>query len=1473
MSDPTLHTRHDVSASSSSPQPEERATWTWILLALAAFPAVFFSQATWIAADTKAYLYIDPGRLLSSAQSMWNPDVGMGTVTHQNIGYLFPMGPYYWLIHAVGIPMWVGQRIWLGGLFLVAGGGVLFVSRLLKINAAGRFAGAMLYMLSPFVLDYISRSTALLMPWAGFGWMLGFTILALRTRQWRYPALFALVVAAVGGVNATSILFVGIAPVIWIFYAAALRECTWRTAWQAIWRIGALSALVSLWWAGGLWAEGAYGLNVLRFTETIPTVVMTSSSAEVFRGLGYWYFYGWDKIQPWTLTAEGFVVHAIPILISFSVPALALLTGFVARWRYRAFAVTMIAVGVIFAVSAYPLDHPTPFGTLLKTAGEQSTVGLAMRSTNRVMPLVILGLALLLGSGITALSNVRNWYGIAVSALASLLAMANLAPLYQGNLIASNLKFPNNLPTYVTNTAGYLNAQGPSTRVLGLPGVDFGYYRWGVTMDQVWQGLLTRPWVSRQSVPSGEPASANLVRALDTSIQDGLFDPSTVAPLAQLMSAGDVLLQSDLQYERYAGTHPQPLFDLFQPTPAGLGVPKTFGPAVGAETLIGPIYDEAQLGVATSAPKPPSLAVYPVANPRAQIRSEATTAPVLIAGDGEGLLESTAFGLISNKNVLFYSGSLPTKKAFARATSPGTAYVVTDSNAKRLDAFGTLSENYGYVQTATDTPLKINPSEQALGMFPGAGTATQTIALLGGAKSISATSYGYPTANFPENQPFNAFDGNSNTAWEAGGVTSPLNEKLRITLLHPVTTDHIRFLQPQTGPTNRKITTVNLTFDGTHTISVALDRSSYSLPGQTVTFSPRRFTTLTITITGATGSTIFQSNLSAVGFAEVAIGGVAPATESLRLPTDLLTKAGASSASHPLAILTHRLRSNGLYPRTDPELSMRRTVILPTARQFTVSSKVRVADSISDTALNILVGRTTSTTIPAAQGTGAVPIVQTASSSRLAGDLNASSWAANDNNPETAWQSAFTDSTGQWISTTLASPITLDHLGLRIVNDGGHAVPTSVTVSAGGVDRTVALPALSLGRDRPQGATTLVPLSFAPITGSTVRLTINSVKTLTDPEIGKNGGLPSPIGIAELGIPGIVEPATPPTLAPSCRTDLVAVNGQPLGLSVSGTTSDALDSRALAATACGTPSSTVTLDAGTNLITTAEGLSTQWNVDELGLLSAPDTAPTVGVADAAPVTVHVTHANRWSASGTLQGTGRPSWLVLGQSLSSGWHASLNGKDLGAPTLIDGYANGWKIPPLAVGSTGTVSFVWAPQRLINITELLSLLGVILAFVLAVWPTTARRRQRELAWEVPALSDPLRYEGEDRTGAALLGASLAIGVLVGIFTSPVGGVGAALLAAIGLRYRRSRVLFFLGCAGAIGLAGLYTAALQHRHAFPWIIQWPQNFPWSNTLGWTALSLLVIDAVVGITRTGLRRSRSHLVEEEEELGDAPT
>ena len=37
-----------------------------------------------VGADTKTYLYLDPGRLLARAPYLWDPDIGLGTVTHQN---------------------------------------------------------------------------------------------------------------------------------------------------------------------------------------------------------------------------------------------------------------------------------------------------------------------------------------------------------------------------------------------------------------------------------------------------------------------------------------------------------------------------------------------------------------------------------------------------------------------------------------------------------------------------------------------------------------------------------------------------------------------------------------------------------------------------------------------------------------------------------------------------------------------------------------------------------------------------------------------------------------------------------------------------------------------------------------------------------------------------------------------------------------------------------------------------------------------------------------------------------------------------------------------------------------------------------------------------------------------------------------------------------------------------------------------
>ena len=121
---------------------------------------------------------------------------------HQHIGYLFPMGPYFWLMDQVGVPDWVAQRLWLGTISLAAALGARWLFRMLGTRRRGALAGALVYMLTPYQLAFTARISVLLLAWAGLPWLVGLTIRAVRHGGWRDPALFALVVLTIGSVNA-----------------------------------------------------------------------------------------------------------------------------------------------------------------------------------------------------------------------------------------------------------------------------------------------------------------------------------------------------------------------------------------------------------------------------------------------------------------------------------------------------------------------------------------------------------------------------------------------------------------------------------------------------------------------------------------------------------------------------------------------------------------------------------------------------------------------------------------------------------------------------------------------------------------------------------------------------------------------------------------------------------------------------------------------------------------------------------------------------------------------------------------------------------------------------------------------------------------------------------------------------------------------------------------------------------------------
>lgn len=97
--------------------------------------------------------------------------------------------------------------------------------------------------------------------------------------------------------------------------------------------------------------------------------------------------------------------ESIGLLIATLItPIIAVVLTLLIRWRHRLYFVSLILVGTSISVGAYPYDDPSIFGRLFKSFAEGSSFGLALRSTPRAVPLVVLGIAVLIGAGISALS-------------------------------------------------------------------------------------------------------------------------------------------------------------------------------------------------------------------------------------------------------------------------------------------------------------------------------------------------------------------------------------------------------------------------------------------------------------------------------------------------------------------------------------------------------------------------------------------------------------------------------------------------------------------------------------------------------------------------------------------------------------------------------------------------------------------------------------------------------------------------------------------------------------------------------------------------------------------------------------------------------------------------------------------------------------------------------------------------------------
>ena len=149
-----------------------------LAFALLAYVPFLLSSPGEVSADTKQYLYLDPGRLPRTRAVPVGPARRPpGTVPHQHIGYLFPMGPYFWADGAA-------RRARLGGAAALARHHLVRRRRrraLARSDARCPAAPAR----SPARWSTCSRRTSsrsparisvLLLPWAALPWLVGLTM-------------------------------------------------------------------------------------------------------------------------------------------------------------------------------------------------------------------------------------------------------------------------------------------------------------------------------------------------------------------------------------------------------------------------------------------------------------------------------------------------------------------------------------------------------------------------------------------------------------------------------------------------------------------------------------------------------------------------------------------------------------------------------------------------------------------------------------------------------------------------------------------------------------------------------------------------------------------------------------------------------------------------------------------------------------------------------------------------------------------------------------------------------------------------------------------------------------------------------------------------------------------------------------------------------------------------------------------------
>ncbi len=1261
-------------------------------LALVSLTLAFWQRPHGIFSDTRVEMVTDPGLFLGRITELWTSTIDLGHIqTSQFVGYLFPMGPFFAGGDAVGLPLWMVQRLWIALLLMAGAWGVVRLIDALR-PTTGRisaFIAGLLYLASPFVTVSLNRGTIWLIPYALLPWMLLATRRGIdRPTGWIAPAAMALMVTACSA---------GVTPLFWVIVAVILlgifESVTGpglRPVASFAWRAALLSLLASLWWIVPVLAQARYGADYLTFTEHPEAILHTPSASESLRLLGYWVAYvnGYPDSDPQIPAMSGYLLSPLTVAATFLLPALAIgALALMRRWRYAWFFGLMLALTVLAMSFGFPQESRV--GSVVTNLYYDSGRLQFLRTTYKAAPLAGLSIAILagilLGIGIERLRRLKltlkgrrvssGWLWIPVAAVTALVVVQWGRPLWAGNAIDPRLVF-SSVPKSWTDALADAQATTPAdTRVAILPGELFAWYRWAGTNNSIAPGLSRKPVLIRQIVRSSPPLAAQLLESVDAQVQQGRLTPNQLPPLLQLMGVGRVLVPTDASADRNEALDPARAAELLAAQPGFRQPVRTFGPMRTFRPPAG------RGGRTVRLPEVRAYAAPQPADPRIT-RVHPDSGASIVDGDADGLVSMAAVGVLDPRLASFYSGDLDRQAVEAQLARQATL-VFTDSNRRNFTLTSRIAARVGQPLSSSEKIAREFPSYDP---FPSKGAAGRTVAVYRGIRALTAPATpGFSI--FPEHRPFAALDGRVDTTWIAQ-ANDPADRWFQVDLARPLRSSAIAVRPHVDSASATRAIAISTNGGPDRRVKVRAGWNRIPVgPGPV-----RR-----IRIRAISRDTVY--GLSPAGLDEVKIPGV-KVEEALRLPTDLASAAsGAELSRVPIRVVTERITAD--FPRrsgtkivpafsldpigmTDAEPGMRRIITLPVARAFSLAGWASLRSEAPDPAIDSFIG----------MGGGS----RYSSSGRWEGLGAHRASSAFDDDPATAWVSEYGSGRPPWIQWSGSNPVTVRSLRLRGL-PGRFLQPTRVLVSTpmGGFSLPVKA-----------GGLVVLP---APVKTSRLRIAIVGVKRL--PRALKLNSRPIAIALSEVAVSGI--PVAHPRRAGKFESECGAIHlqseGRQANLAVSGTVA-ALDAgAALRMTSCGPK---VALQKGANLVDARPG--ELFAPDHL-LLDGPAPAGRPVKAPAASI----------SPGGDIRLVG-PGWLVLGQSYSPGWRAwcrdgSGRERDLGEPVQADGYANGW---PIDGASCLSARFSFGPQQAADITYVLSAL-IALALVAIVAASFVRRRR--------------------------------------------------------------------------------------------------------------------------------------------------